>query len=86
VTLQTLWNFAHLPQVVDMGQEEYQRTWQQYINAFAGALIAPGADDVGSPAGKRVVSLPGPAILQHTYNAASGNAAMKVPVMLTVSV
>jgi hypothetical protein len=44
-------------QVVDMGQGEYQRTWQQYINAFAEALIAAGADDLHSPAGKRVVSI-----------------------------
>ena len=39
-----------------MGQGEYQRTWQQYINAFAEALIAAGADDPQSPAGNRVVS------------------------------
>lgn len=42
--------------MVDSGPEEYQRTWQQYINAFAEALIAAGADDAASPAGKRVVS------------------------------
>ena len=44
------------PQVADMGQEEYKRTWQQYINAFAEALIAPGADNPESPAGQRMVS------------------------------
>ena len=45
------------PQVEDMGQGEYQHTWQQYINAFAEALIAAGADDPQSPAGRRVVSV-----------------------------
>jgi hypothetical protein len=40
-----------------MGQEEYKRTWDQYINAFAEALIAPSADDPQSPAGKCVVSV-----------------------------
>lgn len=40
-----------------MGQEEYKRTWDQYINAFAEALIAAGADDPQSPAGKCVVSV-----------------------------
>ena len=38
-----------------MGQEEYKRTWQQYNNAFAEALIAPGADNPDSPAGQRMV-------------------------------
>lgn len=45
-----------IPQVVDLDFEEFKRTWQLYINAFAEALIAQGADNIETPAGQRVVS------------------------------
>lgn len=44
-------------QVVDLDFEEFKRTWQLYINAFAEALIAQGADNIETPAGQRVEQL-----------------------------